>query len=102
MININQEEQAVLERMGDLLKEARLARNESQDIFARRLGLTRQSYSKMEKGSSSVPVGYWLLASNILGRLSTWGNVLQAQQDLFNQYDQKISIRKRAGKRNRG
>ena len=102
MINISSEEQVILERLGDLLKEARLARNESQEIFAGRLGLTRQSYSKMEKGNSSVPVGYWLLASSILGRLPTWENVLQGQQDLFSRYDQKLSGRKKAGKRNRG
>ncbi|MBI5557994.1 MAG: helix-turn-helix transcriptional regulator [Deltaproteobacteria bacterium] len=99
MININNKEETVLKTLGDRLREARLARNESQEVFAQRLGLARQSYGKMEKGNPSIPVGYWLQASSILGRLDTWGKVLQEQEDLFLQYEQNQAGRKKAGRR---
>lgn len=65
-------------------------------MFAARLSLTRQSYSKMEKGVASVPIGSWLVASDILGRLETWENVLSHGEDLFSLFEQKKSIRQRA------
>ncbi|MEA3547404.1 MAG: helix-turn-helix transcriptional regulator [Thermodesulfobacteriota bacterium] len=99
MINIAQEEKNILNTLGNRLKEARLRRNESQEIFAQRLGLSRQSYSKMEKGIPTVPLGYWLKASNTLGRLNTWKEVLQEKQNLFNQFEQQQPLRKRAGKK---
>ncbi|MCP3931565.1 MAG: helix-turn-helix transcriptional regulator, partial [Bacteroidetes bacterium] len=56
MINKDEEIFLLLKEIGNRLKAARLARNESQEIFAARIGLTRQSYSKMEKGTASVPI----------------------------------------------
>jgi len=57
MITNEQNVGSLLLRLGERLKEARLARNESQELFAQRLGLTRQSYSKMEKGSPASLAG---------------------------------------------
>ena len=57
MINQNLNIDDLLKQLGERLKEARLNRNENQDLFAQRLGLTRQSYSKMEKGSRQTP--FW-------------------------------------------
>ena len=89
----------MLLQLGERLKEARLARNESQDLFAQRLGLTRQSYSKMEKGSPQTLIGKWIEASNILGRLESWQEVLAPKEDLFAKLKRKTSKRQRAGKR---
>ena len=72
MFNKNIEIESLLKRLGQRLKEARLARNESQELFAQRLGLTRQSYSRMEKGSPQTLIGNWMAASSILGRLDDW------------------------------
>ncbi|MBW2683466.1 MAG: helix-turn-helix transcriptional regulator [Deltaproteobacteria bacterium] len=103
MNNINGDIKSLLKKLGDRLKRARLARNESQDVFAARIGLTRQSYSKMEKGVASISIGYWLAASDILDRLQTWHEVLGEKEDLFEQFEQKRLKRKRAsGKRGRG
>lgn len=99
MINENSEENAILLQLADRLKEARLARNESQEVFAARLGITRQSYSKMEKGIASVPIGYWLSASKILGRLQSWQTVLEERENLFARFDRQTTKRKRAGGR---
>jgi DNA-binding XRE family transcriptional regulator len=100
MINVSEIEKAIIKKMADHLKEARLARNESQEVFAHRLGLTRQSYSKMEKGSPAVPIGYWLMAGSILGLLDTWDGFFQKKQDLFALHEQRQAGRKKAsGKR---
>ena len=95
MINNNIE--SMLLQLGERLKEARLARNESQDLFAQRLGLTRQSYSKMEKGSPQTLLGNWLEASSILGRLDGWQEVLVPKEDLFAKLKRKTGKRQRAG-----
>jgi len=95
MINNDEKIFYLLKEIGDRLKAARLARNESQEVFAARIGLTRQSYSKMEKGTASVPIGSWLAASDILNRLDTWQGVLAEKTDLFEQFTrQKANNRK--------
>ena len=95
MVNISDKEIDVVKTLGARLKKARLARNESQKIFAQRLGLVRQSYAKMEKGHPAIPLGYWLQASSILGRLDTWHDVLKEKVDLFAQYEQEMEGRKK-------
>jgi len=99
MINNENNVASLLLQLGERLKEARLARNESQDLFAQRLGLTRQSYSKMEKGSPQTLIGKWIEASNILDRLESWQEVLAPKEDLFAKLKRKTSKRQRAGKR---
>jgi transcriptional regulator with XRE-family HTH domain len=102
MINKNTDSTSLLIQIGARLKEARLARNESQELFAQRLNITRQSYSKMEQGSPQTPIGNWLAASTILGRLESWQEVLTVQEDLFTQFEKKIDKRQRAGGRRKG
>nr|MBF0222011.1 helix-turn-helix transcriptional regulator [Desulfobulbaceae bacterium] len=98
MVNTDGKLGEVLEMLGARLKDARLSRNESQEVFAARIGLTRQSYAKMEKGAGVVPIANWLVASDILGRLDTWQDVLTGQEDLFVQYKKKQQKRKRASR----
>ena len=97
MINNEKNVASLLLRFGERLREARLTRNESQELFAQRLGLTRQSYSKMEKGSPQTLLGNWLEASSILGRLDGWQEVLAPKEDLFAKLKRKTSKRQRAG-----
>jgi DNA-binding XRE family transcriptional regulator len=97
MFNNNIDIESLLKQLGQRLKEARLARNESQELFAQRLGLTRQSYSRMEKGSPQTLIGNWLAASSILGRLDDWKDVLAEKKDLFASFEKKSSKRQRAG-----
>ncbi|MDD4456632.1 MAG: helix-turn-helix transcriptional regulator [Syntrophotalea acetylenica] len=54
--------QYTLERMGDLLREERKQRGESQEIFASRLGVHRSTLSRMEKGHSEVRIEAWVRA----------------------------------------
>lgn len=100
MINNQLNVETMLAQLGRLLKEARLARNESQELFSQRLGVTRQSYSKMEKGSPQTPIGNWLAASSILGRLQSWSGVLAVQEDLFAESEKKKRF-KATGRRRR-
>ena len=99
MINDKNSIESMLQQLGERLKGARLARNESQELFAQRLGLTRQSYSKMERGSPQTLIGKWLEASSILGRLDGWQEVLAPKEDLFAKFKRKTSKRQRAGGR---
>ena len=99
MINNKNSVESLLLQIGERLREARLSRNESQELFAQRLGLTRQSYSKMEKGSPHTLLGNWLEASSILGRLDGWQEVLAPKEDLFAKFKRKTSKRQRAGGR---
>ena len=91
--------QLILKELGARLKQSRLNRNESQELFASRLGITRQSYAKMEKGDPAVSIGNWLNASQILGKLQSWQSVLQSDTNLFDQFEQQESPRQRAGKK---
>jgi len=101
MFNNNTDIASLLGRLGRRLKAARLARNESQELFAQRLGLTRQSYSRMEKGSPQAQIGNWLTASSILGRLDDWKDLLAEREDLFAKFEQQSSRRQRAGGKRR-
>lgn len=102
MINNTITSESLLKELGARLKEARLSRNESQELFAQRLGITRQSYSKMEQGSPQTPIGNWVAASSILGRIESWRDVLAEQEDLFTQFERKVDKRQRAGGRRKG
>ena len=99
MINKESSPLSLLRELGSRLKQARLTRNESQELFSSRLGISRQSYAKMEKGDSSIAIGHWLNASQILGKLPSWQSVLQSEDNLFDQFEQIRSGRQRAGKK---
>jgi len=102
MDNINDDIASLLIKLGSRLKEARLDRNESQEIFAARIGLSRQAYGNMEKGSPHTSIVHWLKACDLLGRLDTWQNVLAEKEDLFAQYERQEKKRQRAGRRTGG
>ncbi len=98
MINVNEDEHRVLLALGERLKALRLAQNLRQGDFARRLGVTRQTYSKLEAGDPAISVGYWIRALNILGRLDEFEHVIAPSASLFERFDlhQRAAQRKRA------
>lgn len=102
MNNLELDSASILTELGRRLKRARLTRNETQEVFSGRIGLTRQTYSKMEKGASTVPIGYWLEASEMLGLLNTWQDVMSQKDNLFEQYDQRQEVRQRASRKRSG
>jgi len=82
MIPLNKAQSAYLFRLGERLRTARLARNEEQSLFGRRLGLTARSYRRLEQGDPRVPLGDWIQALDALGRLDEL-NQLLAHRSLF-------------------
>ena len=79
MVTLENDEIELLKILGARLKAARKARRETQAVFGERLGITRQTYSKMEHGDPSIDVGYWIRASALIDRLSEWHYVLKDQ-----------------------
>ncbi|MBT3296299.1 MAG: helix-turn-helix domain-containing protein [Verrucomicrobia bacterium] len=84
------------------LRAERLRRNDTQTIFATRLGISVPTLRKMESGNPGVSVGHWLAALNILDRAGDLDAILAAPEDLLAKYDQmKQSLPRRASRRSR-
>ena len=66
MINNDIDPQSLLSQLGERLKQSRLARNESQELFVSRHGITRQSYARMEKGAPTTSDGTKVQAGEIV------------------------------------
>jgi DNA-binding XRE family transcriptional regulator len=86
-IRLLPQERKTLEEIGIILREARLARGEPQDVFGGHIGVSRQTLAKMEKGDPATSIGAWIKASAALGRLGTWDEVLKTPSDPFTEYD---------------
>jgi DNA-binding XRE family transcriptional regulator len=99
MIDIKEIQRDVLQQLGNRLREARLQRDESQEVFAARIGISRQSYNKMENGAPTTPIGHWLTASALLQRLESWDGVLAESENLFERFEKQKTRRKRAGRK---
>lgn len=98
MFIINGEEKILLIALGERLRSMRLQRNEKQGRFAQRIGISRMTYAKLEKGDPTVAIGYWIRVTFLLDCAHEWDSLLQ-QQDLFALYDFQQSQQKRAKKR---
>jgi len=89
-----------LTELGQRLRRLRLDRNESQERFATRLGVSIPTLRKMERGDPTVSVGLWADALWLLDRLSDLERLLVPQQSLFDQFEkQQKKLRQRASKR---
>ena len=91
-----------LKSLGSRLRAERLRRDDTQEIFSARLGISVPTLRKMESGDPRVLVGYWLAALNVLDRAGDLDAILAEQDDLFAKYDQmKTSLPRRASRRSR-
>ena len=91
-----------LQNLGSRLRAERLRRNDTQTIFAARLGISVPTLRKMESGDPTVLVGYWWAALNVLDRVGDLDAILAAPEDLFAKYNQmKNSLPRRASRRAR-
>ncbi len=99
MISVKVQDQ--LTDLGQRLRRLRLDRNESQERFATRLGVSIPTLRKMERGEPTVSLGLWADALWLLDRLSDLERLLVPKQSLFEQFEkQQIKLRQRASKRN--
>ncbi len=91
-----------LEQLGERIKLARLRRKYSQEIVAKRAGISRPTLTAVEKGVSTVSIGIYAMVMMILGLLDDFGKI--ANDDLLGrrlQYlDLKPKARSRKKKRN--
>ena len=58
-----------LAEIGERIRELRIARGESQALFASRIGVSRPTVRAIEKGVPTVQVGHWMAACWALNRL---------------------------------
>jgi transcriptional regulator with XRE-family HTH domain len=87
-------------QLGKRLRENRLDRDEPQERFAARLGVSVPTLRKMENGDPNVKIGTWIEALWLLNRLSDVDSVLKKDQTLFDEWDKKQKKkRQRATKR---
>lgn len=88
-----------LSSLGTRLREERLLKNESQQIFAARIGVSIPTLRKMEFGDPGVTIGYWMRALEMLGRAGDLDALLAKKEDLFAKYEAMTAPqRKRARK----
>lgn len=72
-----------LVQLGARLRAARLARDESMQLFAQRIGISVPTLRAMESGVASVQVGYWLRALWALDRLHDLAGVLAPSESVL-------------------
>lgn len=89
-----------LRDLGERLRNERLRRNETQYVFAARLGTSVPTLLKMECGDPNVKLGFWVAAMDILGHVSDLNRLLAPAEDLFAKYEQtKKPKRQRASRK---
>jgi transcriptional regulator with XRE-family HTH domain len=91
-------EKTALKNLGQRLKTARLARNDSQKEFAWRIGVSIPTLQNMEQGKPTVAIGTWIKALNVLDRLDDMDRLLAPEESLFAQHERikKLAGRQRA------
>ena len=88
-------EQLLLSRLGVVLREERLQRNETQGVFGARLGVSRQTVGKMERGEPGIAIGAWMKALALLGRLEALESLLEPSVDPFEEHDREAERKTR-------
>ena len=74
-----------IRELGDNLRRARKRRFPNDDLaaFALRIGVSRSTLQKMEKGDLTVALGRYYRAAEILGLADTFGILLRQEESLF-------------------
>ena len=74
-----------LRELGDNLRRARKRRFPKDDLaaFALRIGVSRSTLQKMEKGDLSVALGRYYRAAEILGLADAFAGLLRQEESLF-------------------
>jgi transcriptional regulator with XRE-family HTH domain len=89
-----------LKSLGERLRDERLYRNETQKVFAARIGASTPTLIKMESGDPKVQLGFWVAAMDVLGHEDDLNQLIAPSEDLFVKYEQtQKGRRKRASRR---
>lgn len=92
---------SILETLGENLKLARLRRNISSVLQAKRAGISRQTLSMIEKGSPSVALGSYVQVMVALGLEKDLAKVAADDELGRKLQDLNLSVRQRAPKKER-
>src|SRR5258705_13827816 len=74
---------AALTSLGIRLRNARIQRNESMEIFAKRIGVSRPTLRDMERGAPTVQIGHWMNAFWALDRLGETSALIEEKTTLI-------------------
>ncbi len=91
----------IINEMALRMRKARQLRNDRQADLAARMGVSRLTIIKMEKGGAEagrVPLETWLRASEYLDLLPTWEDVMKLEADPFEEYDRQVREREKIRK----
>lgn len=83
----------IINSMAIEMRKARQMKNDRQKDLAARMGVSRLTIIKMEKGATDarrIPLETWLRAAEHLDLLDTWQGVMKIKPDPFELYDKKI------------
>jgi transcriptional regulator with XRE-family HTH domain len=79
-----------LEAFGERLRLARLRRRLSASLFAERMGVSRETLRRLEKGDSTIAMGTYLRALQVLGLDGDMDSV--ARDDVLGRKLQDLSL----------
>ncbi len=74
---------AKLKDLGSRLRNERLKRNETQAMFAARIGVSVPTLRKMGSGDPTVLIGHWATSLDILDRSGDIDAILAEPDDLL-------------------
>lgn len=92
MFTIEDAELQYLKRLGARLERRRVEKNERQEAFAARLGISPPTYRKMVKGDPNVKVGYWVQALYLMGSIEDLDQLLADRSSFFSVRDEQQSV----------
>ena len=91
-----------LKALGTRLREERLKRNETQKVFAARIGVSIPTLYKMENGDHRVQLGHWAAALDVLGCAEDIDQLLTSKGSLFAKYEQTQKCKRQRASREGG
>lgn len=91
-----------LKTLGERLREERLKRNETQKVFASRIGVSVPTLYKMENGDHGVQLGHWAVALDVLGHAADIDRLLAPKENLFDKYAQMQKPKRQRASRKGG
>jgi len=59
--------------------------NQTQELMAARIGISRRTYVRMEAGDPTVKIGYWLEAAMITKTMHAWESLFTVNRTLFDE-----------------
>ncbi|MEA1968256.1 MAG: helix-turn-helix transcriptional regulator [Thermodesulfobacteriota bacterium] len=88
--------QSGLKKLGQNLKKARLRRRLKMSVIADRAGISRETLSKIQKGSPGVSMGKYAAVIFAIGLGIDWMNLADIEKDAMGQMLDEERVPRRA------